>query len=86
MIFPAKCFHLKVSTRRQRKRKKIRGKYRKQLHQSFDKIKSNQRNIAKATFSVIKRKFGETLRTIKFRNRIKEIKVKLIVYNIECTI
>ena len=68
---------------RKRKRKKIRGKYRKQLHMAFDKIKYNQRNIAETTFSVVKRKFGETLRARKFRNQIKEIKMKLIVYNID---
>jgi hypothetical protein len=67
---------------RQRKRKKMRGKYRKQLHQSFDKIKYNQRNIAETTFSVVKRKFRETLGARKFRSQVKEIKLKLIVYNI----
>jgi hypothetical protein len=67
---------------RVRKRKKIKGKYRKQLNLSFDKIKYNQRNIAETTFSVVKRKFGETLRARKFRNQVKEIKFKLIIYNI----
>ena len=71
---------------RKRKRKKIKGKYRKQLYLSFDKIKYNKRNIAETIFSVVKRNFGETLRARKFRNRVKEIKVKLRVYNIECTI
>jgi transposase len=68
---------------RKRKRKKIRGKYRKQLHLLFDKTKYNKRNIAETTFSVAKRKFGETLRARKFRNQVKEIKLKLIVYNID---
>lgn len=68
---------------RQRKRKKIKGKYRKQLYLSFDKIKYNQRNIAETMFSVVKRKFGETIRARKFRNQVKEIKIKLIVYNID---
>ena len=49
----------------------------------FDKIKYNQRNMAEKTLSVVKRKFGETLRAKKFRNQVKEIKVKLIVYNID---
>ena len=60
---------------RVRKRKKIRGKYRKQLNQSFDKIKYNQRNIVQTTFSVVKRNFGETLRARKFHNQVKEIKL-----------
>jgi len=68
---------------RQRNRKKVGGKYRKQLHPVFDKIKYNQRNLAETTFSVVKRKFGETLRARKFRNQVKEIKLKLIVYNID---
>jgi hypothetical protein len=49
---------------------------------AFDKIKYNQRNIAETTFSVVKRKFGETLRARKFRNQVKEIKFKLVVYKI----
>ncbi len=67
---------------RVRKRKKIKGKYRKQLYLSFDKIKYNKLNIAETTFSVVKRKFGEVLRARKFYNQVKEIKIKLIVYNI----
>ena len=67
---------------RVRKRKKIKGKYRKQLYLTFDEIRYNKRNIAETTFSVVKRKFGETLRARKFHNQVKEIKIKLIVYNI----
>jgi hypothetical protein len=52
------------------------------LHLSFDKTKYNKRNIAKTTFSVVKRKFGEVLRARKFYNQVKEIKIKLRVYNI----
>lgn len=67
---------------RVRKRKKIKGKYRKQLNSNFDKPKYNKRNIAETTFSVVKRKFGETLRSRKYYNQVKEIKIKLIIYNI----
>ena len=66
---------------RVRKRKRINGKYRKQLHIEFDKITYNRRNIVEAIISVVKRKFGETLRARKLRNQVKEVKVKLIVYN-----
>lgn len=69
--------HLRV-----RKRERIKGKYRRQLHLTFDKIRYNKRNIAEATFSVVKRKFGEVLRARKYFNQVKEIKIKLIVYNI----
>ncbi|NLN44074.1 MAG: transposase, partial [Methanosarcina sp.] len=61
---------------------RINGKYRKQLHIEFDKITYNRRNIVEAIISVVKRKFGETLRARKLRNQVKEIKIKLIVYNI----
>jgi transposase len=64
------------------KRKKIKGKYRKQLYLTFDKIKYNKRNIVETTFSVIKRKFGEVIRARKYYNQVKEIKIKLLVYNI----
>jgi len=67
---------------RVRKRKRIKGKYRRQLYLTFDKIRYNKRNIAETTFSVVKRKFGEVLRARKFYNQVKETKIKLIVYNI----
>jgi hypothetical protein len=38
--------------------------------------------MTERTFSVVKRKFGETLQERKFRNQVKEIKLKLIAYNI----
>jgi transposase len=68
---------------RVRKRKKIKGKYRRELNNNFDKPKYNKRNIAETTFSVVKRKFGETLRSRNYYNQVKEIKIKLIVYNID---
>ena len=40
---------------KERKRKKIIGKYRKQLNLVFDKIKYNQRNIVETLFSVAKK-------------------------------
>ena len=66
-----------------RKRKKLKGKYRRELNINFDKPKYNKRNIAETTFSVVKRKFGETLRARKYYNQVKEIKIKLIVYNVD---
>ena len=38
---------------RERKRKKIRGKYRKRLNLVFDKIKYNQRNAVETIFSIV---------------------------------
>ena len=60
----------------------MRGKYRKQVHLVFDKIKYNQRNIVETIYSVVKRKLGETLRARKFCYQVKTIKIKLRVYNI----
>ncbi|MPM67703.1 hypothetical protein SDC9_114627 [bioreactor metagenome] len=38
--------------------------------------------MVETTFSVVKRKFGDVLRARKYFNQVKEIKLKLIVYNI----
>jgi hypothetical protein len=52
------------------------------LNLVFDKIKSKQRNIVETIFSIVKRKLGETLSTRTFRYQVKEIKIKLIIHNI----
>jgi hypothetical protein len=67
---------------KERKRTRIIGEYRQQLHKNFDKKVYNRRSIVETVFSVIKRKFGERVKVRKFYNRVKEIKVKLLVYNI----
>ena len=58
------------------------GKYRRQLHLIYDKIKYSQMNIVEITFSVVKRKFRKVLRARKFHNQVKEVKLKLIVYKV----
>jgi transposase len=60
---------------RVRKKEENQEKYRKQLHIEFDKITYNRRNIVETIISVIKRKFGETLRARKLRNQVKEVKL-----------
>jgi hypothetical protein len=67
---------------RNRKRKRIFGYYRRTLARSFDEITYHQRNKVETVFSVIKRKFGEDLKARKFRLQVKEIKLKIIIYNI----
>ncbi len=52
------------------------------MYKNFDKKIFNRRSIVETVFSVIKRKFGETVKARKFYNQVKEIKVKLLVYNI----
>jgi len=67
---------------RTRKRKRISGFYRRELARSFDQTCYHQRNKVETVFSVLKRKFGECLKARKYRLQIKEIKIKLILYNI----
>lgn len=42
----------------------------------------NSRSVVETVFSVIKRKFGEIVKARKFYNQVKEIKIKMIAYNI----
>ena len=67
---------------RDRKRKRIFGYYRRSIAQSFDRVKYHQRNKVETVFSVLKRKFGESLKARKFRLQVKEIKCKVILYNL----
>ena len=63
-------------------RKRISGYYRRRIAQSFDEKKYPQRNKVETIFSVLKRKFGESLKARKYRLQVKEIKIKVILYNI----
>lgn len=67
---------------RTRKRKRIFGVYRRELARSFDQIRYHQRNKIETVFSILKRKFGEALKARKFQEQIKELKIKLILYNL----
>lgn len=67
---------------RNRKRKRIAGYYRRRIARSFDERKYHQRNKVETVFSVLKRKFGEALKARKYRLQVKEIKIKIILYNI----
>jgi hypothetical protein len=67
---------------RTRKRKRISGYYRKRLAQSFDFSRYHQRNKVETAFSVMKRKYGESLKARKFRLQVKEIKMKVILHNL----
>jgi len=67
---------------RERKRKRISGYYRKRLSDSFDLDRYHQRNKVETVFSVLKRKYGESLKARRYRLQVKEIKMKAIVYNL----
>lgn len=65
-----------------RNRKRISGYYRRLLIQSFNDTLYHQRNKVETVFSVLKRKFGESLKTRSFRLQVKEINIKIILYNL----
>lgn len=48
----------------------------------FNPVQYHQRNIVETVFAVLKRKFGESLKARKFRLQVKEIKIKVILYNL----
>jgi len=52
---------------RERKRKRISGYYRKRLSDSFDLDRYHQRNKVETVFSVLKRKYGESLKARRYR-------------------
>ena len=67
---------------RDRKRKRISGYYRRKMVKLFDPDQYHQRNKVETVFSVLKRKFGESLKARKYRLQVKEIKIKVILYNL----
>jgi hypothetical protein len=67
---------------RNRKRKRISGYYRRRIAQAFDDEKYHQRNKVETAFSVLKRKFGQALKVRIYRIQVKEIKIKVIPYNL----
>jgi transposase len=48
----------------------------------FNPVQYHQRNKAETVFSVLKRRFGESLKARKYRLQVKEIKIKVILYNL----
>ena len=64
------------------RRKKVHGWYRRMLFREFDRETYNQRNKIETVFSVIKRRFGDTLYSRSWRLQRKEMKLVCIAYNI----
>lgn len=64
------------------KRKIYSGHYRQEMFDGFDREKYHQRNKVETAFSVLKRRFGESLKARKFYSQVKEIKIKIILHNI----
>jgi hypothetical protein len=67
---------------RNRKRKRISGYCLQRIAPFFDDEKYHQRNKVETVLSVLKRKFGEFLKARKYRLQVKEIKIKVILYNL----
>jgi hypothetical protein len=67
---------------RNRKRKRISGYYRRRVALTFDEETYHQRNKVETVFSIMKRKFGEALKAQLYRLQVKEIKIKVILYNL----
>ncbi len=57
------------------------GKYRKKMIENFNQEKYGQRNMVETVFSVIKRKYNENVRSRKYFNQIKEIKIRMLIHN-----
>jgi quaternary ammonium compound-resistance protein SugE len=68
---------------RERKRKKIKGKYRRKMIDEFEEILYHCRNLVETMFSVLKRKYGEEVKARKYWNQAKEVKLKLLVHNLD---
>ncbi|MBT8348149.1 MAG: IS5 family transposase [Sulfurovum sp.] len=68
---------------RQRKRKKIKGMYRRKMVKEFDKELYHNRNLVETMFSVLKRRYGEEIRSKKYWNQAKEVKLKILVQNLD---
>jgi transposase len=57
------------------------GKYRFEMLDNLDQEKYGQRNLVECVFSMIKRKYGDTLRSRRYYNQLKEIKIRIILHN-----
>jgi len=58
------------------------GKYRMEMFENFNEEKYGQRNMVETVFSMIKRKYGDTVRSRKYYNQTKEIKIRMILHNL----
>jgi trans-2-enoyl-CoA reductase len=63
-------------------RKKIRIYYRRQMILEFDEGLYHRRKLVGTAFLVLKRKYGEDIKSRKYWNHVKEIKIKLTVHNL----
>ena len=51
------------------------------MFENLNREKYRQRNLVECAFSMIKRKYGENLRSRGYYNQVKEIKTRIILHN-----
>jgi len=61
----------------------VSGKYRQIMATTFDTKIYGRRNMAQSIFSILKRLFGETLHSRSYRQQVKEIQLKCIIFSID---
>jgi hypothetical protein len=61
----------------------VSGKYRQFMASSFNGKIYGHRNMAETVFSILKRLFGETIYARSYRQQVKEIKLKFIIFSID---
>ena len=61
----------------------VSGKYRSFMKTSFDRTVYHQRNLVETVFSVLKRRFGDDVKAVKYVNQFREVKLKCLVYSID---
>lgn len=52
-----------------------------EMFENFNQEKYGQRNMVETVFSILKRRYGDTVRSRKYYNQIKEIKIRMILHN-----
>lgn len=67
---------------RNRKRKRVNGRYWKLLSKEFDETLYHRGNLVETVFSVIKGRFGESVRARKYWSQVNEIRVRVAIYNL----
>ncbi len=51
------------------------------MSENFNQEKYRQRNMVETAFSILERRYGETVRSRKYYNQMKEIKIRMILHN-----
>ena len=61
---------------------KVKGRLRRELAKDFDWETYGKRNVIECVFAVVKRKFGDTMKSRSWRMQAKEMKLVCIAYNL----